>query len=94
MAGRNVSMDYFAFVLSRLLDRNVIDKTGLAARYDVTLDFVRELPVPIDDGAIARSNPDGPNIFQARKNVGLRLQTSKGPVDFLVIDSVEKPSEN
>jgi uncharacterized protein (TIGR03435 family) len=95
MAGRNVSMDYFAFVLSRLLDRNVIDKTGLTARYDVTLDFIREPAARIDDGAIeTRANPDGPTIFQALKDVGLRLQSTKGPVDFLVIESVQKPSEN
>src|SRR5437016_7815969 len=61
LSGRNVSMQYFAFILSRMLDRNVIDKTGLTKSYDVTLDFVRDLPGRPDDGEPAR-NPDGPTL--------------------------------
>src|SRR5205823_4314955 len=49
LAGRNVTMNYFAFLLSRLLDRNVMDKTGLAACYDVDLQFARDFP-PRPDG--------------------------------------------
>lgn len=97
LAGRNVSMQYFAFVLSRLLDRNVIDKTGLNQNYDVTLDFARELP-PRPDGGNPQepaANPDGPTIFQAlREQLGLRLESTKGPVEFLVIEQAEKPSPN
>jgi uncharacterized protein (TIGR03435 family) len=97
LAGRNVSMDYFAFVLSRLLDRNVIDRTGLTRRYDVALDFVRDLPVRLDGGNPAEppANVDGPTIFEALKQqAGLRLEATKGPVDFLVIERVEKPADN
>ena len=95
LAGRNVSMPYFAFVLSRMLDRNVIDRTGLSRSYDVTLDFVRELPARVDGPGEAAANPDGPTIFSAvRDQLGLRLQAAKGPVEFLVILRAERPSAN
>jgi uncharacterized protein (TIGR03435 family) len=93
LAGTNVTMNYFAFVLSRNLDRNVVDKTGLTAHYDVKLDFSRELPPGVvrPDAAVA----EGPTIFTAlREQLGLKLVPAKGPVDFLVIEKAEKPSEN
>jgi uncharacterized protein (TIGR03435 family) len=98
LAGRNVSMQYFAFILSRMLDRNVIDRTGLGGYYDLTLDFVRDLPAR-PDGPPGEPQPnrnlDGPTVFQAlRDQLGLQLQSTKGPVEFLVIERVEKPSAN
>ncbi len=94
IAGRNVNMNYFAFVLSRLLDRNVIDRTGLNGYYDVALDFARDFP-PRPDGAEPPPNPEGPSVFAAvREQLGLRLESAKGPVDYVVIEHVEKPSAN
>jgi uncharacterized protein (TIGR03435 family) len=96
LKGVNVTMNYFAFVLSRIHDRNVIDKTGLPGRYDLTLQFARE--GPLRNGAEAGRGPveqDGPSIFTAlREQLGLRLVPAKGPVDFLVIEHAEKPSDN
>ena len=91
--GRNVKMDYFAFFLSRIMDRAVIDRTGLPDRYDVDAHF-------IPDGA--RFNGDGPavspdcsDIFSALpKQLGLKLESTKGPVQFLVIEHADKPTEN
>ncbi len=95
-SGRNVKMDYFAFFLSRLLDRSVIDKTGLTKYYDVDLEFVPEgQPGPRPDGGDAPPLPEGPSIFTAvREQLGLKLESSKGPVEYLVIEHVEKPSAN
>jgi uncharacterized protein (TIGR03435 family) len=94
IAGKNVTMEYFAFVLSRLLERNVVDKTGLKGYFDVTLDFVREAPVVRPDGSEGPA-PDGPTIFTAlREQLGLRLAQGRGPVEFLVIEHVERPSAN
>jgi uncharacterized protein (TIGR03435 family) len=72
VAGRNVSMEYFAFVLSRLLDRNVIDRTGLTQHYDITLDFVREGLVRLEGGNPAgpAANVDGPTIFRCAETGG------------------------
>jgi uncharacterized protein (TIGR03435 family) len=90
MAGKNLPMNYFAFVLSRMLDRNVIDKTGLPGYFDITLDFVRERP---GDGVPPPE--DGTTLFNAlREQLGLRLVSGRGPVEFLVVEHVEKPTEN
>jgi uncharacterized protein (TIGR03435 family) len=97
LKGTNVTMNYFAFVLSRTLDRNVIDKTGLPARYDLTLQFAREGPGRMGgpEGGRGPVEQDGPTIFTAlREQLGLRLVPAKGPVDFLVIEHAEKPSDN
>ncbi len=101
LSGKNVAMSYFAFFLSRIMDLNVIDKTGLPDRYDVDFHFVPELPPGAlagrggADGAPPPALPDGPDIYTAlREQLGLRLEKGKGPVDFLVIEHVEKPTEN
>jgi uncharacterized protein (TIGR03435 family) len=73
--------------------RLVVDKTGLAGSYRVTLNF---------DAAFARRPPDvqppdnaGPSVFVALPNqLGLKLEPSKTMVDTLVIDHLERPSEN
>jgi uncharacterized protein (TIGR03435 family) len=85
MSGRNIPMSYLAFSLSRVLDRNVIDKTGLDGFWDVTIDFARDQD----------PNQEGPSIFTAvREQLGLRLVSAKGPVEHLVIESAERPSAN
>ena len=102
MAGDNVTMDYFAFVLSRMLQLNVLDRTSLAAHYDVKVQFV---PDPVagpgrggdggGGGAEVRAVPEGPDIYTAlREQLGLRLEKGRGPVDFLVVEHVEKPTDN
>ena len=96
MTGHNVMMNYFAFFLSRIMDLNVVDKTGLPDHYDVEFHYVRELPPGArpPEGATPPQT-DGPDIFTAlREQLGLRLEKGKGPVDYLVIEHVEKPSAN
>lgn len=89
LVGKNVSMDYFAFFLSRTLDRAVIDRTGLTARYDVDVKYVPDGPAP------ATISSECTDVFSAViKQLGLKLESAKGPVQFLVVDRVEKPSEN
>lgn len=102
LTGQNVTMNYFAFFLSRGLDRNVVDQTGMTEHYDVDYHYLPELPNGgrgADGGpALINGQPvslDGPDIFTAlREQLGLRLEKGKGPVEFLVIEQAEKPSEN
>jgi uncharacterized protein (TIGR03435 family) len=98
LSGQNVMMNYFAFVLSRALPQNVVDKTGLSDHYDVEFHYVPDVPPGArlgPDGAPPPPQPDGPDIFTAlREQLGLRLEKGKGPVEYLVIEHVEKPSEN
>lgn len=100
LTGKNVTMNYFAFFLSRIMDLNVIDQTNLPDHYDVDFTFVPpnariERGPGAPPGAEPPPLPDGPDIFTAlREQLGLRLEKGKGPVDFLVVEHVEKPSEN
>jgi uncharacterized protein (TIGR03435 family) len=101
MTGHNVAMDYFAFFLSRGLDRNVLNRTELTGGFDVEYHYVPDLPPGAlagrggAEGAPPLPPPDGPNIFTAlRDQLGLRLEKGTGPVDFLVIEHVEKPTDN
>jgi len=95
--GRNVTMDYLAFTLSRSSDRTVIDRTGLPARYDLNLQF---LPDALklaggDSGAAPAISPDCADLASALpKQLGLRLESAKGPVEFLLVEHAEKPTGN
>jgi len=85
------------------LGRPVLDKSGLTGKYDFTLQWTpEENRAPMfkgtrDGGQGPDSPPDssGPSIFTAiQEQLGLRLESQKGPVEVLVIDHVERPSEN
>jgi uncharacterized protein (TIGR03435 family) len=90
--------------LTRQLWRPVIDKTDLRGEYDFTLEWTPEPgqggpeslglpPQPLESPPPV--NPDGPTIFSAlQEQLGLRLDSQKGPVGLIVIGGVEKPSAN
>ena len=81
-------MEVLSRVLSDRLSRAVVDKTGLPDKYDFTLKFSPDDAPPSPDS-------DAPSIFTAiQEQLGLKLESSKGPVQVLVIDHVEMPSEN
>jgi uncharacterized protein (TIGR03435 family) len=108
MRGDGVTMAGLTDILEMALGRPVVDKTGLTGAYDVTLDFSPEGmgpgpkgPAPGAGGgnpteAPHDSNDSGPTIFTAlQEQLGLKLESRKGPVDLLVVDSVEKmPTKN
>ena len=90
-------------MLSSFVDRPVVDKTGREGRFNVHLEFVlpratgvislngQEMPAP---GAEAAAEPSGPTIFTALQKLGLKLSPGKSALDVLVVDHVERPSEN
>jgi uncharacterized protein (TIGR03435 family) len=79
-----------ASMLGMVLDRPVIDKTGITRNFEIHLAFS-----PEDSAAPGAPAPDAPGIFQAiQEQLGLRLVPAKGPVDVLVIDHIERPSGN
>ena len=95
------ALECFADVLSRQLGRLVVDKTGLKGEYDFTLKWTPDegpgQPCAAVRPEMPRRRPDasGPTIFTAlQEQLGLKLETQKGPVDTIVIDHVERPSEN
>jgi uncharacterized protein (TIGR03435 family) len=94
-------MQFLADQLSRMLGRTVIDKTGLTGLRDFKLEWtpdesttLRFPGLPAGD-APPPSDSKGPSLFTAlEEQLGLRLVTEKGPVTNLVIEHIEKPSEN
>jgi uncharacterized protein (TIGR03435 family) len=88
LAGTSVDIHLLAEELSRRLSRNVIDRTGLDGEYNFDL---RWSP----DAADGDSPPDGMSILTAlQEQMGSKLESSRGPVDVIVIDHVERPSAN
>lgn len=76
--------------LSRSLGRVVVDKTGLDGRFDLTLKWVSD-----DRASAGPDAPRGPSLFTAlQEQLGLKLESAKGPVTILVIDHIELPSDN
>jgi uncharacterized protein (TIGR03435 family) len=85
-----VPISTLAWTLAQLLGRPVVDKTGLQGLYDCKLQWAPDSPP-----AASPNDPGGPSIFTAvQEELGLKLDSAKGPVDIIVIDSVQKPSEN
>jgi len=83
---RAINMGDFIGVLKYYLDRPVVDKTGLAGRFNLHLQFARDL---------SATDTPAPSIFTAvQEQLGLKLEPTTGPGEFLVIDSIERPSEN
>jgi uncharacterized protein (TIGR03435 family) len=96
LPAHNITMRQFASVLQRaILDRPVVDKTRLAGRYDFDLEwtpdnsqFGGQLPSGAPDS-------DKPGLFAAiQQQLGLKITATRGLLDTLAIDSIERPSEN
>jgi bla regulator protein BlaR1 len=105
-----MSLDEFAKTLGRATDRPIVDKTGIAGLFDFHLEFspdqttpaflpggalLGNIPDPSRSPAAFADDPEGPSILTAmQEQLGLKLEPAKGPGEFLVIDTVEKPSDN
>ena len=92
--------EFSRIFLNGALDRPVIDKTGITGRFDFHLEYAPDQATPrfLPGGDVpdaAPSDPPGPSIFTAvQAQLGLKLEPAKGPGEFLVIDSVVRPSDN
>ena len=90
--------DFVSVMQSNVLDRPVVDRTGLQGRFDFTLNWTPDesqfrgmglqLPPPSADAKL-------PGLFTAiQEQLGLKLESVNAPVEVIVIDRVERPSEN
>jgi uncharacterized protein (TIGR03435 family) len=97
-----VALPDFVGLLSLIMNRTIIDKTGLTGLYDIDLNWTPDpgqrigprgpLPPGIE---LPTVDPLGPTIFTALQDqLGLRMQSTRGPVTVLVIDNANKPMEN
>ena len=108
-----MTMPQFAQVLTQLLRRNVLDRTGLDGLFDVDFTYAPEsvpgvsmrtdagvVGGPADgdsapDSQVALASTNAPSLLTAlRDDLGLELQSTRGPVKVFVIDRVERPSAN
>jgi len=90
LVGTGVRIPVLTRRLQQLVEAIVVDQTDLVATYDFTLDYVRPR-----NFAERRDVTDGVSIFTAlQEQMGMRLVPRRGPVEVMVIDSVERPAEN
>ena len=91
-----VDLKMLADSLSGLVGRFVANQTGLDASYDFTLEWTPDSPgPPKQPGEPMEANESGPSLFTAlTEQLGLRLESKKGPVPVYVIERIEKPSAN
>jgi uncharacterized protein (TIGR03435 family) len=104
MVVKAMTIDAFVHALAtcpELAGRAVLDQTGLAGAYDFTLDWTPESSPPPPPSADSSAPPspdstsDAPPLFTAiQQQLGLKLIPSKGPAQVIVIDHIERPSEN
>ena len=96
MPARNASMKDFTAVLQRaVLDRPVVDKTGLTGRYDFDLDWAqseREFGGEIEAAPPNATSP--PFVTALEQELGLKLAATHGLAEVLLVDKAEKPSAN
>ena len=87
ISGHGMEIPSLAVSLSGVAGRLIVDKTGLTGKYEVELNWSR-------DDSPGSTDP-GPSIFAAlQEQLGLKLDPAKAPVDTIVIEHIEKPSEN
>jgi uncharacterized protein (TIGR03435 family) len=102
---RAMTLDEFSNVLGIYSDRPVINKTGVPGRFDIHMEAPEDITIDAAPGdPVARPrDPSDPGIgapsiltvfISAQQQLGLKLESTKGPSEFLVIDHVERPSEN
>jgi uncharacterized protein (TIGR03435 family) len=103
LSGQKVAITQLVDSLSRFTNRVVLDKTNLTGKYDINLEYTPEQgqfqapPGGAPNGMppLPPIDPNGPSLFTAlQEQLGLKLESQKGPVEMIVIDHVERPSEN
>jgi uncharacterized protein (TIGR03435 family) len=98
MTVRNATLSELASLMQRYvrLDRPIVDHTGIAGTYDFKLNWTPDFSQ--FDGNLsgpARNDDNAPSLYTAiQEQLGLKLEAAKEPADVLVIDHVERPSEN
>jgi uncharacterized protein (TIGR03435 family) len=94
LIARDATMASMAATLSNMVDRPVLDRTGLAGRYDVRLKFDPSSQKRFDGQETPNTATDDPSIFAAIQDLGLKLEPQRASVEILVIDYAEKPDSN
>jgi bla regulator protein BlaR1 len=100
LAGNQAGIQSFAQTLSQIVGRPILDRTNLTGKYDFELKWTPDQSSAnsVVGGALTdlpARDPDRPNIFTAlQEQLGLKLDSSKGPVEVVVVDYIQRPSAN
>ena len=95
ITGTGVTMEFLAQQLSMQMGRPVRDETGLTAEYDFKLDWTPDTAPSANSVDTLSNAGTGPSLFTAMTDqLGLRLESAKGPVQVYVVEKIERPSEN
>jgi uncharacterized protein (TIGR03435 family) len=104
IAAGGVSVTQLATLLAGRVNRIVVDRTGLAGSFDIELAWTPDQMPQGRPGGFAPPpgapplppiDPDGPSLFTAvQEQLGLKLESTRGPVEVFVIDSIEPPTED
>ena len=99
--GRNATVTEFAgFLQANIMEQPVVDRTGLTDRYDFSLRYTPDASARLTNvpNAVAPRTADAdalPDLFASfQQQLGLKLESTRGPVDIVVVDSIDRPSEN
>jgi uncharacterized protein (TIGR03435 family) len=96
LSGRGVTMDLLATTLAVPTGRCVRNRTGLAGTYDLDLEYTPDLvpQLPLEAPSSERRSDSNPSIFTAiQEQLGLKLQSERGPVTVLVVVRAERPTQ-
>jgi uncharacterized protein (TIGR03435 family) len=97
VGARNVTMEFIANQLSAVgqLERPVVDSTGLSGNFDFALEWTPERLAAQPAVTDLQSDSAGPTFLEAiRDQLGLKLESQRGPAQVIILDHVEHPSEN
>jgi uncharacterized protein (TIGR03435 family) len=104
LESKGVAIEFLAQLLSRQLGRTILEETGLTGKYDYTLEWLPDAASPMagvgeggqqENRNVPPPNSSGSSLFTAlQEQLGLRLESKKGPVSVIVIDHIEEPSPN
>jgi uncharacterized protein (TIGR03435 family) len=95
LRGGKIAMSELVRMLSMMLGRSVLDKTGVTALFDVQVAFVPDDTTPGMPPPPPGSGLSGASIAEAlQRQLGLRLEPTKDPVEVIVVDQAERPSAN
>jgi len=92
---RDRSLQELADLLSNVMDRPVLNRTGIEGEFDLTVEYDRDLDLTDSNGQPGLGADFGPSMFRAfQDQFGLKFEATKAQLDGIVIDHVERPSEN
>jgi uncharacterized protein (TIGR03435 family) len=100
--GQGVPVATLIKLMAPQVDRTIVDKTGLAGNFDFFLQFTANQGSVVATGAVPEAAPPSPQpdtnapylLAAVQQQLGLKLESGKGPVEVIVIDHVERPSGN